>query len=128
MQDRTINAALLLLRARIIRGDGAGREHVEALLALRGVTLPPVWPGKRPDQASSGTMKRLLLGALRDGPRTRGELAALVAAQRPGLEWVNLGDRTDKALTKLRLGGLAVREERMGRWVWRLVFQPDCSV
>jgi hypothetical protein len=46
-------------------------------------------------------------------------LAALVAAERPGLEWVNLGDRTDKALTHLRLGGLAVREERMGRWVWR---------
>jgi hypothetical protein len=118
MQDRTINAALLLLRARIIRGDGVGREHVEALLTLRGVPLPPLWPGKRPGQANSGTMKRLLLGALRDGPKTRGELAALVAAQRPGLEWVNLGDRTDKALTKLRLGGLAVREDMVERTDW----------
>lgn len=120
MQDRTTNAALLLLRARIIRGDGAGREHVEALLGLRGVPLPPVWPGRRPDAAANGTMKRLLLAALRDGSKTRGELVALVAAQRPGLEWVNLGDRTDKALTKLRLGRLAVREERVGRWVWML--------
>ncbi len=86
MQDRTINAALLLLRACIIRGDGAGREHVEALLALRGVPMPPVWPGRRPAAASKGTMKRLLLAALRDGPKTRGELAALVAAERPGLD------------------------------------------
>ncbi len=120
MQDRTINAALLLLRARIIRGDGAGREHVEALLSLRGVPLPRVWPGPRSDAASKGTMQRMLLAALKDGPKTRGELVALVAAQRPGLEWVNLGDRTDKALVHLRLGGLAVREERMGRGVWRL--------
>lgn len=120
MQDLTIHAVLLLLRARIIRGDGAGREHVEGLLALRGVPLLPVWPGKRPDAASNGHMKRLLLAALRDGPKTRGELVALVAARRPELKWVNLGDRTDKALTKLRLRGLAVREERMGRWAWRL--------
>ncbi len=98
MQDRTINAALLLLRACIIRGDGAGREHVEALLAMRGVPLPPVWPGRRPDAASSGTMKRLLLGALRDGPRPMCDLVGVVAAQRPDLSRAAIYRRTDKAV------------------------------
>ncbi len=115
MQDRTINAALLLLRARITRSDGAGREHVKALLILRRVPLPPVWPGKHPDAASHAHMKRLLLAALRDGQKTRGELATLLTAERPALEWMTLADRTDKALRALRLGGLAVQGERMWR-------------
>lgn len=124
MQDRTINAALIILRARIIRGEGEGREPVEALLGLRGVPLPPVWPGKRPDAANSGAMKRLLLAALRDGPRPMCELVGVVADQRPDLGRAAIHRRTDKAVQRLRLAGLIVRENRMCRWVWRSLDTP----
>ena len=49
MLDKSMDGARLALRKGIIRGDGAGLEHVEALLALRRVTLPRVLPAKRAD-------------------------------------------------------------------------------
>ena len=49
MSERSINSALLALRKQLIRGDGLGLEHVEALLVMRGVALPCVLPAKRPD-------------------------------------------------------------------------------
>ncbi len=42
MQDKTINNALLALRKQIIRGDGAGRGHVVAMLRPRGGDMPRV--------------------------------------------------------------------------------------
>lgn len=40
MQDRTINNALLALHRQIAQGDGAGLEHVLALMAMRGLSKP----------------------------------------------------------------------------------------
>ncbi len=97
-----------------------GLEHVEALLALRGVPLPRVLPAKRPDAARMGAMRRLLLAQLQSGPKTMRELADHVAAHRRELTPHAAYHRTGQALQKLRVVGLVVREKRMGRWGWRL--------
>ncbi len=120
MSDRSINCSLLGLRKQLIRGDGVGLEHVEALLALRGVPLPRVLPAKRPDAARMGAMRRLLLAQLQSGPKTMRELADHVAAHRRELTPHAAYHRTGQALQKLRVVGLVVREKRMGRWGWRL--------
>ena len=54
MQERTINSALLALRKQMIRGEGEGLDHVEALLALRGIHPPRVMRAKRSDVAKRG--------------------------------------------------------------------------
>ena len=43
-------------------------------------------------------MWRMVLAALRDGPRTRGELVAVVATQRPELNSAATYRRTDPAM------------------------------
>ena len=42
MQDKSINGALIKLRAQIIRGGLNGLVQVEALLIARGIDLPRV--------------------------------------------------------------------------------------
>jgi len=67
MQDRTINNALLTLRKQIIRGDGEGLEHVEALLAMWGVRLPQVLADMQ-HRARRGQMRRMVTQALAERP------------------------------------------------------------
>ena len=112
MLDKSIGGALLALRKQIIRGDGAGLEHVEALLRLRSVPIPRVLPSKRVDAARRGHMRRLVLGALRGGPKAMPDLVAHVAAHRPELGPQAAYHRTGQALQKLRLAGLVTREGR----------------
>lgn len=83
MQDKSIDGALLALRKEIIRSDGKGLKHVEALLALRGVPAPRVLPAKRVDVAKRGGARRFILRALRAGPRPPAELVGLVRAWKP---------------------------------------------
>lgn len=109
MLDKSIDGALLTLRKQIIRGDGEGLEHVEALLILRRVQMPRVMPAKRPDVARRGTLKLLLLSALRDGPKTLQEVVAFVAVHRPNLSHADNYKRTQLALLKLRMKGVVVR-------------------
>jgi hypothetical protein len=85
MQDKSIDGALLALRKQIIRGKLDGLEHVEALLLMRGVDLPRVMPPKRPDAARRGHMARLVIGALREGPKTMRELVPIIADQQPNI-------------------------------------------
>jgi hypothetical protein len=56
MQDRTINNALLALYR-----TGDAREHVEALMALRGVDRPKCVHDR---QLSRGKCKRIVMAAL----------------------------------------------------------------
>lgn len=116
MQDRTINNALLALR----KQDGEARELAERLLAMRGVTH---WPRIIKNPAGRGEMKRMVLGALRDGSKTRRELVAYVAERRADAPPDRLYWRVDAALSRLRMAGLVGREGR----VWSNVEAVDMS-
>lgn len=116
MQDKSIDNALLALRKNLIRTGGAGLEHVEALLALRGVAMPVVSPINRVDAASPGHMQRVVIAALRDGGLTMPDLTRKVLLRRPELDWTSAYQRTGQCLARLKQAG---RVDRNGR-VWAL--------
>lgn len=106
MQGRTINNALLALR----RDGGQVQELAERLLAMRGVNHLPRMieaPAKR------GQMQRLVLEALREGPKTRAALVEWIAPKRPDAPPDRLYWRVDGALGKLRRKGAVRREGRV---------------
>ena len=80
--------------------------HVEALLALRGVPMPIVYPAKCKTTARRGHMRLMLLEALRKSPMTRKELVAHIGAQRPNVPPERIYWRVDAALSKARTDGL----------------------
>ena len=103
MLDKSIDGALLALRKQIIRGNGEGLAHVEALLAMRCVPMPAVLPAKKPDAARKGMMRIIILDGIRRGYRTQRELADYVAGKRPDLAPDAAYSRTTQALQKMRL-------------------------
>jgi len=105
MQGKTINNALLALR----REGGEIQELAERLLAMRGINYLPRIIG---NPAKRGEMRRMVLDALRDSPKTRRELVAHLAPMRPDVPPERLYWRTDAALSKLRKAGLVRREGR----------------
>lgn len=116
MQDATIDNALLALRKQIILGGGEGRDHVQALLQMRGVRLPRVLGPKAADAMRKGHMAYMILEALRQRPMTRKELVVRLADKRHDVSQEKLYWRTAYALNKLRVKGLVMRDGR----VWRL--------
>lgn len=72
LRPETINRALLNLRAQIIRADDPGLKHVEALLRMRRVPLPPVpvWTVRR---FKRNELRRIVIAELRSGPLTAKE-------------------------------------------------------
>lgn len=112
MLPKSINAALLALRAQIIRDGLSGREHVEALLTLRQVALPTV-PRKFAQRQDTS---RLALEALRHGPK-RGYEVAAYAKQATGDDLPDQWRRIYQALHNLRRRGLVVKDGL----VWRLM-------
>ena len=118
MQDRTITSALLNLRAQIIRGSLGGLENVEALLLARGVD-PTRQRVPRPLSANmlrhSG-MQRLLLSALRDGPKGGVAAAQYVAEHQPSVSYREAQARVHQALARMVANGFAVKDGG----VWRL--------
>ena len=120
MQDRTIDSALLNLRKQMIRGDGAGLNHVEALLAMRGVVMPRVLPAKKADAARMGQMQRLILEALRDGPLPFRAIVDHVAQKRSEISYRVAYVRTGQRLDAMKRKGLVVRvQDRAGRSGWQ---------
>lgn len=111
MQDKSINSALLALRAQIIRDGLSGLDHVESLLALRQVPLAPV-PRRIAQRQDTS---RLALEALRDGPK-RGYEVSGYAAQATGDNLPDQWHRSYQALHRLRRRGLVVKDGV----VWRL--------
>ena len=124
MQDRTINSALLNLRRDIIRGDGVGLDHVEALLVQRGIHMPMVRPKWGP-RAGKGIMARMALDALADGPLTARQVTEYIAEQRPELGYDQAHRLTATALTKLKWRGLVGKEDRLGG-LWRVWDSQMC--
>jgi hypothetical protein len=113
MLDKTIDCALIALRKQIIRRNGDGLAHVEALLAMRDLPMPAVLPPKRPDAARKGLMRLMLPDGIRKGHRTQRDLAAHVHSQRPELTAKAAYERTTQALQKLKAAGLVRREGRV---------------
>ncbi|WP_375172601.1 hypothetical protein [Pseudooceanicola sp.] len=116
MQDKTINNALLALRKQIIREGGEGLDHVEALLALRGVDMPRVLPAKRSDVARRGQARQVIIDALRASPMSLRDLSVRVAQVRPELTPKTAYKRTSVTLAKLKEMGWVDRDGP----VWRL--------
>ena len=116
MLDKTITSALLQLRAQIIRGRLDGLDHEEALLAARGVALPHV---PRPHASNSLPrlgMTRLLVEALRDGPKGGVAAARYVAEHQPSISYREAQRRVHQGLARAVAHGYAVRDGG----VWRL--------
>ena len=112
MLDKTITSALLALRAQTIRCKLDGLDHVEALLLARGVD-PTRQRVPRPLSANmlrhSG-MQRLLLSALKDGPKGGVAAARYVAEHQPSISYREAQRRVHQALARMVANGFAVRD------------------
>lgn len=109
MLDKTIDSALLNLRKQIIRGDGKGRDHVEALLRLRDVPMPRV---PKPSKHKSRQLGRSIIAALRDDPRTARQIAEAIAPLL-GLTVSDTYSRLHQALWRLEKAGVVRHEGQM---------------
>jgi hypothetical protein len=116
MLDKSIDGALLALRKQIIRGKLDGLEHVEVLLAMRGVHMPAVLPAKNANVALRGHARALICEALRDGPKTRREIVAYVVTKRPELPYDVVYRRVDRLLWRMGKAGALVNKGG----VWKL--------
>lgn len=117
MQDQTINAALLELRKRMIRKRMNGIENVEALLRQRRVRLPRVGRGKPANSTAKHVIRRLVLAALKDGPKNVKEVVARVAPHLPDVAPDQAYMRTARALSRLKKAGLVTWDAGMWRCV-----------
>ena len=114
MQDRTIDNALIALH----KAGGEQAELARQILRLRGVEPPRLILREAPI-AKRGAMRRLVLDALRGGPKTRKALVAAIAPLRPDVPPERLYWRVDAALAKLGHTGTVRREGR----VWQLAMR-----
>lgn len=111
MLDKTIISALLNLRKQIIRDGLTGLDHVNALLAARGIDTarlhdPQVWPvGSRGQRG----IQLLVLASLRAGPKTPAQIGADFMAAKPGLARERAMIRVYRTIYKLRSKGLVVK-------------------
>ncbi len=108
MQDRTINNALLAIR----KAGGAEGKLAEVLLDMRKVPLP-AWYQDRPFKR--GDTQRLIMAALRDGPKTNSDLGRLIQASRPDIAHKAAANRTYQCLLRLETKGLVRREGQ--KWI-----------
>jgi hypothetical protein len=118
MLDKTINSALLALRAQIIRGNLDGLDHVEALLVQRGID-PAAHHVPRPiprDSCKLREVKLIIIAALRDGPKRPAEIGVYFMACKPEIEPDRAMIRVYRAIYKLRDSGGIVSDGG----VWRL--------
>ena len=116
MLDKTITAALLALRAQIIRGKLDGLDHVEALLALRGAALPHVRRMIPANSCGPGTIRMAIIMALRDGPKRPAQVAAAFHATHPQLPYAVACQRVYRSAGKMVEQGTVIRDG----WLWRL--------
>ena len=108
MLDKTIDSALVTLRLQMIRA-GSDVAPVDALLVGRGIDpaslhVPRQYPA---DSCGHGEIKRMVLGMLRQRPRTAGDIVAAFHASKPDLALSVARVRVWRAVYKMgRSGGL----------------------
>lgn len=118
MLDKTITNALLALRAEIIREDLDGLAHVDAILIARGVN-PALQHVRRKiprDSCKQREVKRLVLEALRTGPKRPAEIGAHFMARKPEIAPDRAMIRVYRAIYKMRDQGVVGKDGL----AWRL--------
>ena len=113
MQDKTINNALLALR----KQGGTEGKLAEVLLDMRGVGWTD-WVSEHP--MKRGQAKRLVLNALRDGPKTTSNLADLVEKAVPSIDRHTAYNRAYLALRRYSSQGLVVQDFGPDGCFWRI--------
>jgi len=114
MQDKTINNVLLALRRQIIRDEGNGLDHVEALLRDRDVSIPRA---VQISPMSRGECRRLMLSIL---PCTAPEAARAVMQRVPDISYRSAYHRAYMALRRLVDDGRVVQDFGADGCLWRL--------
>lgn len=116
MLDKTITNALLQLRSQIVRGNLDSLCHVEALLRARGADLPRVARPHAGNSLSRHAMRRLLVEALKDGPKGGVAAARYITEHERSISYKEAQRRVHQALTRMVANGFAVKDGK----VWRL--------
>jgi len=122
MLDKSIDAALMELRTRIVRGGLEGREHVEALLIARGVPLRRVSRQLVAIRLPRNHLRLMILAALRDGPMTGPAIAAIVIERTPQIAPEHAYFRAYSAVTRMRYAGLVEKDGKVWQVVKALLF------
>ena len=93
---------------------------------MHGIDPATLYVRKRhPDnRARAGEMKRMILPALRDGPKTLREIVAVVHAARPDWPYRAAYSRTSTALARYHGDGYV----RLNQKLWRISDGADRSV
>ena len=113
VSEDTIRNALYYIRAECVRDGKPGLEHVEALLRERGHNPEAQHvPAKTDRQFRRGELRRLVLAALKDGPRTGPEIARYVS-EASGVPYRAAYKRAYIALHKMQEQGVVQHEERV---------------
>lgn len=116
-EDESIARALRQLYTRAQRDGLGGAEHVEALMRIWGNDPSAVtFPQKATRHFKRGELQRLVLGALRGGPKTSSQLYDLAHSIAPQITRKEAGQKVRAALVLLRRKGAVESYER----VWRL--------
>lgn len=108
MQDKTINNALIALH----KAGGEQAELARQLLHMRGIN-PPRLVTPCQDRFRRGHMRRAILEALTEGPKTGPEIVRHVMQHREGWAFNDAQRRVSTALTKMKQAGLVRREGRV---------------
>lgn len=115
MQAKSINNALLRVRRDAYGRDAEAFHNAEALLRLRGVDLEsqPLLRRYTIERFANGKMRRVIVSALRDGPKTMREIAQAVHAAKPDIGYKAAYKRAGVSLARYRAEGLVKREGRL---------------
>lgn len=111
IKEETITSVLHYLRQEAVREGLDGLRHVDALLRARGVdpeTL--VVPRKTPKAFARGELQKAILEALRGGPLTGAEIAAVV---RGNLAHADAYKRVYIALNRMKGRGMVAHGGRL---------------
>jgi len=106
MQDKTIDNALLALR----KQGGHQGSLAEVLLEMRGVPLPMIFQIRANKR---GEVARLCMAALKEGPKTAGEVTDLLIAQKPHLRRRSAYHRVYTSLLRLVDRGKVGRDGKL---------------
>lgn len=117
LKRQTVIDTLHFVRQEMVREERDGLEHVDHLLRMYGAEPMALnMPRKTPKFFAKGELRRLVLEALRECPRTGRHIADFVQAARPGLPDGHAYRRVYVCLWAMKRRGLLRHEGQL----WRL--------